>query len=75
MHIYTFCIILNYINHIDNLWVYLRMVSEREVTQKNPLRCNYELRRIFAIKSWQAYPFLTKTYALTAALAELSNKL
>ena len=36
---------------------------------------NFELRRIFSIKAWQAYPFLTKTYAVTAALAELSNKL
>lgn len=40
-----------------------------------PLRRNVELRRIFAVKAWQSYPFLTRTYSLTAALAELSNKL
>ena len=36
-------------------------------------RSNVELRQIFAARAWKKYPFLTKTYANTAALAEFSN--
>lgn len=34
---------------------------------------NISLKKLFANRAWKTYPFLTKTYANTAALAEYSN--
>jgi ribosomal protein S13 len=56
----------------------LGLPSHGQRTRSNAntsFRNNTELKRLVVIKAWQSYPFLTKTYAMTAALAELSNKL
>lgn len=34
---------------------------------------NVDLKKLFASRAWKTYPFLTKTYSNTAALAEYSN--
>lgn len=56
--------------------LFLPMRGQRTRSNANTVKkANNFLRNVFILKAWQKYPFLTKTYATTAALAEYNNRI